>query len=145
MRRHFVIIGLGRLGSAMIATLVSLDQEVLGIDSDERIVQDLSQRFPDAHFVAADATDQSILRDLNVAHFEAAAVVIGENMEASILATANLKEIGVPFVQLPHGVQRPDPLGGGSGGGRSDSEQQRIAHCYRKNTRGPGRNIPHAP
>ena len=98
MRRHFVIIGLDRLGSAMIATLVSLDQEVLGIDPDERIVQELSERFPEAHFVAADATDQSILRDLNVAHFDAAAVVIGENMEASILATANVKEIGVPFV-----------------------------------------------
>jgi trk system potassium uptake protein TrkA len=98
MRRHFVIVGLDRLGSAMIATLVSLDQEVLGIDTDERIVQDLSERFPEAHFVAADATDQSILRDLNVGHFDAAAVVIGENMEASILATANLKEIGVPYV-----------------------------------------------
>ncbi len=31
-------------------------------------------------------------------HFDAAAVVIGENMEASILATTNLKELGVPFV-----------------------------------------------
>jgi len=38
------------------------------------------------------------LHDLNVAHFDAAAVVIGENMEASILATANVKELGVPFV-----------------------------------------------
>src|SRR5215217_6249971 len=98
MRRHFVIIGLGRLGSAMVATLHSLGHEVLGIDSDEGIVQDLSERFPDAHFVAADATNQPFLRDLNVAHFDGAAVVIGEDMEASILATANLKELGVPFV-----------------------------------------------
>jgi trk system potassium uptake protein TrkA len=98
MRRHFVIIGLGRLGSAMIATLDSLGHELLGIDSDEGIVQDLSERFPDAHFVAADATEQSILRDLHVASFDGAAVVIGEDMEASILATTNLKELEVPFV-----------------------------------------------
>ena len=98
MSRHFVIIGLGRLGSAMIGTLDSLGHEVLGIDSDEEIVQVLSERFPDAHFVAADATNESILRDLNVSHFDAAAVVIGEDMEASILVTANLKELGVPFV-----------------------------------------------
>ena len=98
MSRQFVIIGLGRLGSAMIGTLQSLGHEVLGIDTDEDLVQDLSAEFPDAHLVAADATDESVLRDLNVAQFDAAAVVIGENMEAGILATANVKELGVPFV-----------------------------------------------
>jgi trk system potassium uptake protein TrkA len=98
MGRHFVIIGLGRLGSAMIATLDSLGHEVLGIDNDEELVQELSEEFPNATLVAADATDESTLRNLNVAHFDAAAVVIGENLEASILATAIVKELGVPFV-----------------------------------------------
>ena len=98
MSRQFVIIGLGRLGAAMIATLDSLGYDVLGIDTDEELVQDLSADFPGAHLVAADATDEDVLRDLNVGHFDAGAVVIGENMEAGILATANLKELGVPFV-----------------------------------------------
>ncbi len=98
MSRQFVIIGLGRLGSAMIATLDSLGYDVLGIDADEELIQDLSGDFPNAHLVAADATEDSVLRDLNVGQFDAAAVVIGENMEASILATANVKELGVPFV-----------------------------------------------
>lgn len=98
MSRQFVIIGLGRLGSAMLDTLLSLDHEVLGIDSDVDLVQDLSSVYPQAHLVAADATEESVLRDLDVAHFDGAAVVIGENMEAGILATANLKELGVPFV-----------------------------------------------
>jgi trk system potassium uptake protein TrkA len=98
MSRQFVIVGLGRLGTAMIATLQSLGHDVLGIDTDEELVQDLSGDFPSAHLVAADATDESVLRDLNVGQFDGAAVVIGENMEAGILATANLKEIGVPFV-----------------------------------------------
>ncbi len=98
MSRQFVVIGLGRLGGAMIATLDSLGYDVLGIDTDEELVQDLSGDFPSAHLVAADATDEDALRDLNVGHFDAGAVVIGENMEAGILATANLKELGVPFV-----------------------------------------------
>ena len=98
MSRQFVIIGLGRLGSAMLDTLLSLDHEVLGIDLDADLVQDLSGDYPQAHLVAADATEESVLRDLNVGQFDGAAVVIGENMEAGILATANLKEIGVPFV-----------------------------------------------
>ena len=98
MSRQFVVVGLGRLGAAMIATLDSLGYEVLGIDTDEELVQDLSADFPNTHLVAADATDEDVLRDLNVGHFDAGAVVIGESMEAGILATANLKELGVPFV-----------------------------------------------
>jgi trk/ktr system potassium uptake protein len=82
----------------MLGTLTSLGYDVLGIDSDEEVVQELSAEFPDAHLVAADATEESVLRDLNVEHFDGAAVVIGEDMEAGILATANLKEMGVPFV-----------------------------------------------
>jgi trk system potassium uptake protein len=98
MSRQFVIIGLGRLGTAMIGTLEHLGHDVLGIDEDEELVQDLAADYPNAHLVAADATDESVLRDLNVGEFDGAAIVIGENMEASILATASVKEIGVPFV-----------------------------------------------
>ena len=98
MSRHFVIIGLGRLCVAMLDTLISLDHEVVGIDSDEDVIQELSGEYPRAHLFAADATEESVLRDLDVGNFDGAAVVIGENMEAGILATANLKELGVPFV-----------------------------------------------
>ncbi len=98
MSRQFVIIGLGRLGSAMLDTLLSLGHEVLGIDTDEELVQDLAAHYPGAHLIAADATEEAVLQDLNVGQFDGAAVVIGENMEAGILATANLKELGVPFV-----------------------------------------------
>jgi trk system potassium uptake protein len=98
MSRQFVIIGLGRLGSAMMATLLSLGHEVLGIDSVEELVQDLAADYPNAHLIAADATEESVLQDLNVGQFDGAAVAIGEDVEASILATANLKEMGVPFV-----------------------------------------------
>jgi trk system potassium uptake protein TrkA len=98
MSRQFVIIGLGRLGSAMLDTLLSLGHDVLGIDADKELVQDLSADYPNAHLIAADATEESVLQELNVGQFEGAAVVIGEDMEAGILATANLKEMGVPFV-----------------------------------------------
>jgi trk system potassium uptake protein len=98
MSRQFVVIGLGRLGSAMIEGITSLGYEVLGIDTDEEVVQELSAEFPNAHLVTADATEESALHDLNVGQFDGAAVVIGENIEAGILATANLKEMGMPFV-----------------------------------------------
>ncbi len=63
------------------------------------MIQDLADDLPNAHLVAADATDEDVLRGLNVEGFDSAAVVIGENhVEAGILATANLKELGVPMI-----------------------------------------------
>ncbi|MDQ3316089.1 MAG: NAD-binding protein, partial [Actinomycetota bacterium] len=92
MSHQFLVVGLGRLGIAMVGTLDSLGHEVLAVDAKEDLIQDLADDMPNVHFVAADATDEDILLGLNVEGFDAAAVVIGENhVEAGILATANLK------------------------------------------------------
>ncbi len=62
-------------------------------------MQNLADDLPGVDIVAADATDEDVLRNLNLDTFDAAAVVIGENhVEAGILTTANLKDLGVPFV-----------------------------------------------
>ena len=99
MSRQFLVVGLGRLGIAMVNTLDSLGHEVLAVDAKEGLIQDLADDLPNVHLVAADATDEDVLRGLNVDHFDAAAVVIGENhVEAGILTTANLKELGVPMI-----------------------------------------------
>jgi trk system potassium uptake protein TrkA len=98
MRQQVVIVGLGRLGVAMAETLVSLGHEVLAMDIDRDRIQYLADDLPDVHLVAADATDEDVLRGLDVGDFDQAAVVIGENVEASVLATANLIELGVPTV-----------------------------------------------
>jgi trk system potassium uptake protein TrkA len=99
MSRQFVVVGLGRLGTSMAATLDSLRHEVLGIDSKENVIQDLADDLPNVHLVAADATDEDAMRGLNVDGFDAAAVMIGEDhVEAGILATATLSEVGVPKI-----------------------------------------------
>jgi trk system potassium uptake protein TrkA len=79
MSRQFVIVGLGRLGIAMVGTLHSLGHDVLGIDMREDVIQEVADDLPNVHLVAADATDEDVLRGLNVEGFDAAAVVIGEN------------------------------------------------------------------
>ncbi len=99
MKRQFVVVGLGRLGISMVTTLDSLGHEVLGIDKREDVIQALSDDLPNANLVAADATDEDAVRGLNVDGFDGAAVMIGEDhVEAGILATATLKEVGVPKV-----------------------------------------------
>ena len=99
MSRQFLVVGLGRLGISMAATLDSLGHEVLGLDSKTDVIQDLADDLPNVHLVAADATDEDAVRGLNVDGFDAAAVMIGEDhVEAGILATATLSEAGVPKI-----------------------------------------------
>jgi trk system potassium uptake protein TrkA len=99
MSRQFVVVGLGRLGISMVGTLDSLGHEVLAIDKGEDVTQDHADDLPNVHLVAADATDEDAMRGLNVDGFDAAAVMMGENhIEAGILATATLKEAGVPRI-----------------------------------------------
>src|SRR5687767_9516147 len=99
MNRQFVVVGLGRLGVSMVDTLASLGYEVLAIDTSEDVIQRLADDLPDVHLVAADATNEDAMRGLNVDGFDAAAVMMGENhVEAGILATATLQEVGVPRI-----------------------------------------------
>jgi trk system potassium uptake protein TrkA len=99
MNRQFVVVGLGRLGISMVATLDALDHEVLGIDKQEDVIQEVADDLPNVNLVAADATDEGAMRGLNVDSFDAAAVMIGEDhVEAGILATATLSEVGVPKI-----------------------------------------------
>ncbi|HYZ03965.1 MAG TPA: TrkA family potassium uptake protein [Rubrobacter sp.] len=99
MNRQVAVVGLGRLGISMVETLDTLGHEVLAIDKKKDVIQDLADDLPNVHLVAADATDEDAVRGLNVEGFDAAAVMIGENhIEAGILATATLKEVGVPMI-----------------------------------------------
>lgn len=94
--REFVVIGLGRFGSSLARELVNLGHSVLAIDAEEGKVQEISDVV--SHAVYADATDEDALKALGVRNFEVAVVAIGEDIQASILATLMLKEMGVKTV-----------------------------------------------
>jgi trk system potassium uptake protein TrkA len=96
--KQFAVVGMGRVGASLVRTLDALGYDVLGIDRDEDLIQDLSAELPDAHLVVADATEPPVLRDLGLEHFDGAAVVIGEDIQASVLVTLILKDLGVPLV-----------------------------------------------
>ncbi|MGN9913441.1 potassium channel family protein [Phytohabitans sp. LJ34] len=88
-----VVIGLGRFGGQVAASLVRLGHEVLGIDEDQRIVQSWSERL--THVVQADSTDEEALRQIGVPDFTRAVVGIGTDIEASVLTVLALAEIGI--------------------------------------------------
>lgn len=90
--KQFIILGLGRFGSAVATTLVEMGHEVLGIDRDEEIINTLKDKITQA--VQADITEEKALTELGVKNFDAAIVSIGSDLETSILVSMMLKEMG---------------------------------------------------
>ncbi len=93
---NVAIIGLGRFGSALATELVNSGHQVLGIDSDDRIVQSMSTIL--THVVSADTTDEDNLRELGIADMDSAVVAIGADLESSILTASLLLQLGVKQV-----------------------------------------------
>jgi trk system potassium uptake protein len=91
-----LVIGLGRFGSSIAEALDRLGHEVLAIDRNSSLVQDWSGRL--THVVEADSTNEESLRQVGAADFPVAVVGIGTSVEASVLTTANLVDLGIPHV-----------------------------------------------
>ncbi|WP_353092510.1 TrkA family potassium uptake protein [Tissierella praeacuta] len=94
--KSFVVIGCGRFGAAVARTLYSLGNEVLAIDISEEVIKELSDEV--THAVQADVMDEMVLMDLGLRNFDVAVVAIGSDIEASIMATLVVKELGIKKV-----------------------------------------------
>lgn len=90
--RQFAVIGLGRFGFSVAKTLGGKNCQVLAIDIEEEKVQDISEFVTRA--VQIDATDEKALKAVGIEDVDLAVVAIGA-IEASILITLSLKELGI--------------------------------------------------
>ena len=96
MKKQFIVVGLGRFGTSLTKTLVQNRHEVLAVDKDLRLVESVADIATQA--IQGDCTDEDVLAELDVSQFHHAIVAIGEDLQANILATLLLKEMGVPKV-----------------------------------------------
>ena len=94
--KSYMVIGMGRFGMEVSRQLTALGCEVLAVDVSSDLIQQISADV--THAVVADARDKGVLRALGVADFDCAIVAIGGSLGDSVLATMNLKELGVPYV-----------------------------------------------
>ena len=94
--KSYMVVGLGRFGTQVAKKLYALGCEVLAIDNNNTHVQQLSNDV--THAVVADARDKDVLRALGAKDFDCAVVAIGDSLADSVLATMNLKELGIPKV-----------------------------------------------
>lgn len=94
--KQFAVIGLGRFGTSVAKSLTVMGYEVLAIDANQESVQEIVSIV--THAVQADATDENALKALGIRNFDVVIVAIGHHIQASILVTVILKELGVKFV-----------------------------------------------
>ncbi|SDC09229.1 potassium channel family protein [Shouchella lonarensis] len=98
MRRPFVVIGLGRFGGSVTQELIRQGAEVLAIDRDDAKIEAFREHVTSS--VVADATDEKVLKELGVHEYTHVIVAIGNDIEASILTTLLLSELGVPDISV---------------------------------------------
>jgi trk system potassium uptake protein TrkA len=101
-----LVVGLGRFGASLALTLEELGTNVLAMDTREDLVQEYSGRL--THVVEADGTQMEALAQVGAADFSVAVVGVGTSLEASVLITANLVDLGKPVIwakaiSVPHG------------------------------------------
>jgi trk system potassium uptake protein TrkA len=90
---RYAVIGLGKFGSTVVRALHERGHEVVAIDNDRQRIQDV--RDSSTRAIEADCTDQETLRALGIRDADAVVVSLGERMDASILVTLYLRELGV--------------------------------------------------
>jgi len=96
MKKQVVVVGAGRFGASVARELYQSGHDVLAIDLQEGKIQDLLGEA--TYAVRADATSESVLKELGVPNFDVAVVAIGSDIQASILVTVLLKSLGIPFI-----------------------------------------------
>lgn len=94
--KSFAVIGLGRFGMTLANTLAESDCDVLVIDDKEENIQEIADKV--TYAVKADVREPGILKHLGVQNVDVAIIAVSENIEASITATMQAKELGVPYV-----------------------------------------------
>ena len=92
----FVVIGLGRFGSAVAEELCALGHQVLAIDTDEKAVQRMAEKVTQA--AVGDCQDPEVLEMLGVKNMDGAVVAFSNDIGTSVLITLNLKELGLPRI-----------------------------------------------
>lgn len=90
-----LVIGLGRFGSSIASTLDRLGQDVLAVERNPDLIAQWAGRIP---LVEADATNPEALEQLGVRDFHVAVVGVGSYLEASVLITGNLVDVGMPQI-----------------------------------------------
>ncbi|WP_086980799.1 potassium channel family protein [Vibrio aphrogenes] len=94
--KQFAIIGLGRFGRSVCEELCDAGAEVLAVDINEERVRAVSNIAINA--VVANCTNEETAKELKLEEYDMVMVAIGSDVNASILTTLVIKELGAKNV-----------------------------------------------
>ncbi|MBS4174094.1 TrkA family potassium uptake protein [Bacillus sp. FJAT-49736] len=96
MKKQLAVFGLGRFGGSLVQEFHELSTEVLAVDKDMDKVNEMAQYATAA--VQANTIDEMTLKNLGIRNFDLVFVSFGDDIEASILTSLLLKDMGVKEV-----------------------------------------------
>lgn len=94
--KSVLIIGLGRFGHHLTRNMLEQGNDVMIIDSDEKMIEDLVPYATSAKI--GDCTNPEVLRGLGIDNFDIVFVCIGTNFQSSLEITSLVKEMGAKLV-----------------------------------------------
>ena len=92
----FAVFGLGAFGMEVCRGLIAKGGKVIAFDSRTQPIEKVKDLVNQV--MVLDSTDEDALRSAPLENVDVAIVAIGDDVEASILTTAILKDIGVPYI-----------------------------------------------
>ncbi|MFD1431892.1 potassium channel family protein [Lacticaseibacillus yichunensis] len=96
MPHSFAVFGLGRFGTSLVSHLAQADVEILAVDREMARVNTVVDQVD--RCVTGDASDEALLKKLDIAQFDVVVFAMGEEFESSVMATMIAKELGAPHV-----------------------------------------------
>ena len=94
--KSVLVIGMGRLGRRLAEKLQDLNNDVMIVDTDQKIINELAPKFTDAYI--GDCTNVNVLKNFGIEHFDICFVTIGDNFQSSLEITSLLKELGGKYI-----------------------------------------------
>lgn len=95
-QKTYTIIGLGIFGRELARTLAKLGHYVMVIDNDQEKINEIANDLDEAY--CADVMNESVMKDLGVNNSDYVIITMGQNFEATLVATINALEIGATRV-----------------------------------------------
>ena len=96
MKKSVAVLGLGKYGRSLAENLYRLGADVLAVDSDEEIINDISDKCTSA--VVANLSVEDEVEALGLKNMDVVVICTGGDLAASIMCVAVAKDQGVPLV-----------------------------------------------
>ncbi len=94
--RPVAVLGLGRFGQRIATQLARGGEEVIACDINRETVEQIASKVAQA--VTLDVNDEAAMRSRGIHRVKCGVIAIGEDFEASVLATVILKQMDLPRI-----------------------------------------------